>query len=207
VCPALEEGQRTCPEPKGQGTCCHELEEGQGPCHETEGFSGVGAHSDSGMITLLVQDHHGGLEAQLPGGTWVRVPPRAGMLVVNLGEMLQVVTRTPNSESRIPNPKPQTPNSKPPNPQTPDPQRPNAAGGNQRLLPRNGPPRCQHPGPDPALVPLLLQRLARLPDAPHRLFRRPLRPPLPPCVGEGGGITRRARMACGQERHVGNLWR
>ncbi len=36
------------------------------------------------------QDSHGGLEAQLAGGEWIKVPSREGMLVVNLGEMLQV---------------------------------------------------------------------------------------------------------------------
>ena len=61
------------------------------PAGETS-CSGVGAHSDSGMLTLLIQDQNGGLEAQLPGGKWIAVPPREGMLVVNLGEMLQVAT-------------------------------------------------------------------------------------------------------------------
>jgi hypothetical protein len=56
--------------------------------------SGVGAHSDSGMLTLLIQDDTGGLEAQLAdGGAWIAVPPKEGMIVVNLGEMLQVATK------------------------------------------------------------------------------------------------------------------
>jgi isopenicillin N synthase-like dioxygenase len=64
-------------------------------CPEDEtSLSGVGAHSDSGMLTLLIQDGTGGLEAQLAdGGAWIAVPPRKGMLVVNLGEMLQVATQ------------------------------------------------------------------------------------------------------------------
>mmetsp|Transcript_82831 Transcript_82831/g.134315 ORF Transcript_82831/g.134315 Transcript_82831/m.134315 type:complete len:183 (-) Transcript_82831:9-557(-) len=70
----------------------HEQEKARFSGHHDR-YSGVGPHSDSGMLTLLVQDSTGGLEAQLPGGSWISVAPRRGMLVVNLGEMLQVATR------------------------------------------------------------------------------------------------------------------
>lgn len=55
---------------------------------------GVGAHRDYGLLALLVQDGVGGLQAQLPGdgGAWVDVAPRPDAVVVNLGEMLEVLT-------------------------------------------------------------------------------------------------------------------
>ena len=52
---------------------------------------GVGAHSDSGWLTLLWADQPG-LEAQLRTGEWVAVPPRYGAVAVNLGEMLQLAS-------------------------------------------------------------------------------------------------------------------
>ena len=52
---------------------------------------GVGAHSDSGWLTLLWADQPG-LEAQLRTGEWVAVPPRDGAVAVNLGEMLQLAS-------------------------------------------------------------------------------------------------------------------
>lgn len=49
---------------------------------------GAGAHTDWGAVTLLAQDHHGGLEVCLPDGRWVAAPPLAGSFVVNLGDMV-----------------------------------------------------------------------------------------------------------------------
>lgn len=51
---------------------------------------GVGAHTDSGWLTLLWQDE-AGLEARV-GEAWVPIAPKAGCLVVNLGEMLQLAS-------------------------------------------------------------------------------------------------------------------
>jgi len=57
-----------------------------------DGGQGVGVHKDSGFLTLLLQDDNGGLEAQANDGTWYRVDPMPGSLVVNTGELLQLVT-------------------------------------------------------------------------------------------------------------------
>ena len=56
----------------------------------TEG-DGVGAHTDYGFFTLLAQDSHGGLEVK-SGDRWMAVPPRDGLLVVNIGDMLDRLT-------------------------------------------------------------------------------------------------------------------
>ena len=56
------------------------------------GGQGVGVHKDSGFLTLLLQDENSGLEAQANDSTWYRVEPLEGSLVVNTGELLQLVT-------------------------------------------------------------------------------------------------------------------
>lgn len=48
-----------------------------------------GLHTDYGTITLLSQQHVGGLVAQQLDATWISVPPIPGSVVVNVGEMLQ----------------------------------------------------------------------------------------------------------------------
>lgn len=54
--------------------------------------SGVGAHSDSGFLSLLLQDDAGGLQVQLASGEWIDAPPVEGSFVVNLGEMMQLAS-------------------------------------------------------------------------------------------------------------------
>lgn len=53
---------------------------------------GAGAHSDWGLITMLLQDDIGGLEVQNVAGDWIAAPPIPGTFVVNLGELVQVLT-------------------------------------------------------------------------------------------------------------------
>jgi len=50
---------------------------------------GVGAHTDAGALTLLLQDGQPGLEV-CRDGRWHLVEPRPGALVVNIGDIVQV---------------------------------------------------------------------------------------------------------------------
>ncbi|OBH61180.1 isopenicillin N synthase family oxygenase [Mycobacterium sp. E2479] len=64
-----------------------------------ESAQGVGAHRDSGVLTLLLADPNStGLQVLPPGmdhsnGAWIDVPPREGAFIVNIGELLEVATR------------------------------------------------------------------------------------------------------------------
>lgn len=55
------------------------------------GIWGVGEHTDYGFLTLLAQDNAGGLEVKSPDG-WIDVPPLAGTIVCNIGDMLDRLT-------------------------------------------------------------------------------------------------------------------
>lgn len=59
---------------------------------EPEPQQGVGAHKDSGVLTLLwVEPGKGGLQVER-GGAWVDAPPVDDAFVVNIGEMLEYAT-------------------------------------------------------------------------------------------------------------------
>lgn len=53
---------------------------------------GAGAHTDWGLLTMLLQDDIGGLEVLNADDEWIKAPPIEGTLVVNLGEMVRVLT-------------------------------------------------------------------------------------------------------------------
>jgi isopenicillin N synthase-like dioxygenase len=61
------------------------------PPGDVDGW-GVGEHTDYGLITLLAQDHHGGLQVH-SNGEWIDVPADPYVFVVNLGDMLDRMTR------------------------------------------------------------------------------------------------------------------
>ncbi|CAI0559109.1 unnamed protein product [Linum tenue] len=60
-------------------------------CPEPEVTIGVTDHTDASFITILLQDQIGGLQV-LHRNKWVDVQPRKGALVVNLGDLLQLVS-------------------------------------------------------------------------------------------------------------------
>ncbi len=54
--------------------------------------SGVAAHVDYSLVTLLLQDEVGGLELMTRAGEWWAVPPVADAILVNLGELTEAAT-------------------------------------------------------------------------------------------------------------------
>jgi isopenicillin N synthase-like dioxygenase len=52
----------------------------------------LGHHTDTGVLTLLIQDAVGGLQAHSPEHGWIDVEPRPGTIVVNLADCMQVWT-------------------------------------------------------------------------------------------------------------------
>ncbi len=58
----------------------------------TESEQGVGAHKDSGFLTLLLQEKQKGLEVEAVDGSWIEAEPRPGTFVVNIGELLEMAT-------------------------------------------------------------------------------------------------------------------
>ncbi|CAN1287711.1 1-aminocyclopropane-1-carboxylate oxidase homolog 4 [Linum perenne] len=68
-------------------------------CPQPELTVGIAAHTDAGAVTLLLQDEVGGLQVDEVGGlqvligeNWVDVVPVQGALVVNIGDLLQIMS-------------------------------------------------------------------------------------------------------------------
>lgn len=60
-------------------------------CPEPNLTLGTTKHSDNDFLTILLQDHIGGLQV-LYENTWIDIPPVPGALVVNIGDLLQLIT-------------------------------------------------------------------------------------------------------------------
>ncbi|MBT6566453.1 MAG: isopenicillin N synthase family oxygenase [Candidatus Puniceispirillum sp.] len=50
---------------------------------------GAAAHSDFGVLTILMQDNLGGLQVQRRDGEWIEATPIDGTLVCNIGDLLE----------------------------------------------------------------------------------------------------------------------
>ncbi len=68
---------------------CPNPESPEGLATPSSGYQGVNHHTDSGVLTILLQDEQPGLEV-LKDGAWHLVPPVPGALVVNVGDIVQV---------------------------------------------------------------------------------------------------------------------
>ena len=66
----------------------------------------AGAHEDINLITLLPGTREAGLELLARNGRWIAVSPPDGVLVVNIGDMLQRLTNhvLPSTTHRVRNP-------------------------------------------------------------------------------------------------------
>ncbi|KAJ9548830.1 hypothetical protein OSB04_021374 [Centaurea solstitialis] len=60
-------------------------------CPQPDLTMGATKHTDDGFITVLLQDEIGGLQI-LHDQQWVDVPPTPGALVVNIGDLLQMIS-------------------------------------------------------------------------------------------------------------------
>ena len=56
-----------------------------------ESNQGVGAHKDSGFVTILLQEKVGGLQVEGESG-WIDAPPVPGTFVINIGELLELAS-------------------------------------------------------------------------------------------------------------------
>ncbi|KAB1219170.1 Deacetoxyvindoline 4-hydroxylase [Morella rubra] len=57
-------------------------------CPQPELTVGTTKHSDNDFLTVLLQDHIGGLQI-LYQDKWIDIPPVPGALLVNIGDLLQ----------------------------------------------------------------------------------------------------------------------
>jgi isopenicillin N synthase-like dioxygenase len=67
----------------------HDPIEGAADDYQAVADLGVHHHTDAGALTVLIQDEVGGLQVHRDG-YWYDIPPVAGAIVINTGDMMQV---------------------------------------------------------------------------------------------------------------------
>ncbi|KDP37169.1 hypothetical protein JCGZ_06225 [Jatropha curcas] len=61
-------------------------------CPDPDQAMGLAAHTDSTLLTILYQNNTSGLQVLREGTGWVTVPPISGGLVVNVGDLLHILS-------------------------------------------------------------------------------------------------------------------
>nr|ANS71251.1 GA3ox3 [Vitis vinifera subsp. caucasica] len=61
-------------------------------CPEPDRAMGLAAHTDSSLFTILYQNTVSGLQVQREGAGWITVPPLPGALVINVGDLLHILS-------------------------------------------------------------------------------------------------------------------
>ncbi|GFZ11819.1 gibberellin 3-oxidase 2 [Actinidia rufa] len=61
-------------------------------CPDPDRAMGLAAHTDSTLLTILYQNNTSGLQVLRDGSGWVTVPPIPGALVVNIGDLLHILS-------------------------------------------------------------------------------------------------------------------
>ncbi|KAF7116961.1 hypothetical protein RHSIM_RhsimUnG0009900 [Rhododendron simsii] len=61
-------------------------------CPDPDRAMGLAAHTDSTLLTILYQNNTSGLQVLRDASGWVTVPPVPGALVVNIGDLLHILS-------------------------------------------------------------------------------------------------------------------
>ncbi|MCD7451292.1 gibberellin 3-beta-dioxygenase [Datura stramonium] len=61
-------------------------------CPDPDRAMGLAAHTDSTILTILHQNNTSGLQVFREGNGWVTVPPLCGALVINVGDLLHILS-------------------------------------------------------------------------------------------------------------------
>ena len=64
-------------------------------CPQPDLTVGIASHTDPGFLTILLQDHLGGLQIK-SGDVWVDVKPVPGALLINIGDLVVVKIKLNN---------------------------------------------------------------------------------------------------------------
>ncbi|KAL5721229.1 gibberellin 3beta-dioxygenase [Ranunculus cassubicifolius] len=75
-----------------QGSCAVLQLNSYPPCPDPYKAMGLAAHTDSTLLTILHQNNISGLQVLKDGVEWVTVPPIGGALVVNVGDLLHILS-------------------------------------------------------------------------------------------------------------------
>nr|QEQ13286.1 VpGA3-oxidase [Viola philippica] len=89
----MEDVKWADPKAEPKDSCCSALQMNYYPaCPDPDQAMGLAAHTDSTLITILYQNSTSGLQVLREGIGWVTVPPIPGALVINVGDLLHILS-------------------------------------------------------------------------------------------------------------------